>query len=146
MQFASGGKQGKLSELQEKLLLALTRSEEELYDLKKDPWELNNLVDNPKYQKTLGEMRQSLDKWIQQSGDQGQTVESEEMYDSDMKVYLQGMIKSGRSERFDEIKKKYLSYEKNGGRKGSRPSIRGIFHESPGIQVGDSAVSKPPCR
>ena len=99
------GKQGKLSELQEKLLLALTRSEEELYDLKKDPWELNNLVDNPKHQKTLGEMRQSLDKWILQSGDQGQTVESEEMYDSDMKVYLQGMIKSGRSERFDEIKK-----------------------------------------
>ena len=90
LQFASGGKQGKLSELQEKLLLALTRSEEELYDLKKDPWELNNLVDNPKHQKTLGEMRQSLDKWIQQSGDQGQTVESEEMYDSDMKVYLHG--------------------------------------------------------
>ena len=44
------------------------------------------------------------DKWIKQNGDQGQTVESQEMYDSDMDAYLQGMAKSGRMERFNEIK------------------------------------------
>jgi arylsulfatase A-like enzyme len=97
-------KQGKLNKVQENLLLEPTRSVEELYDLKKDPWELSNLADNPRYQKTLVEMRQSLDKWIKQNGDQGQTVESQEMYDSDMDAYLQGMAKSGRMERFNEIK------------------------------------------
>ncbi len=40
---------GKLNELQEKLLFAEVRPPEELYDLQSDPYELDNLADDPTY-------------------------------------------------------------------------------------------------
>ena len=76
---------------------------EELYDLKTDPWELKNLADEPKHAKTLLKMRKTLDQWIKQTGDQGQKVESMKMYDSDMKIYMDGQASRGRQERADEI-------------------------------------------
>ena len=97
------GKKGKLNDLQQRLLLAPSRTPEELYDLKTDPWELKNLANDPKHAKTLLKMRKSLDKWIKETGDQGQKVESMKMYDSDMKIYMDGQASRGRQERADEI-------------------------------------------
>ena len=97
------GKKGKLNDLQQRLLLAPSRAPEELYDLKTDPWELKNLADEPKHAKTLLKMRKTLDQWIKQTGDQGQKVESMKMYDSDMKIYMDGQASRGRQERADEI-------------------------------------------
>ncbi|MDG2254145.1 MAG: sulfatase [Opitutaceae bacterium] len=85
--------EGKLSSLQEELLFAPIRPKEELYDLKTDPWELNNLADHPRYQKHLKTLRGHLEEWIEESGDRGQRPESPAMYDSDMEVYLKGMKK-----------------------------------------------------
>ena len=48
-------------------------------------------------------MRTTLDQWIKQTGDQGQKVESMKMYDSDMKIYMDGQATRGRQERADEI-------------------------------------------
>ncbi|GAF84182.1 unnamed protein product [marine sediment metagenome] len=51
--------------------MASTRPEEELYDLQSDPYEINNLAEDPKHQETLEKLRGILDKWIEETGDQG---------------------------------------------------------------------------
>jgi len=79
---------GKLNELQEKLLFAPVRPPEELYDLRSDPHELNNLADDPQYASTLSTMRDRLQQWEQETGDQGREPEPAAMYDSDMAVYV----------------------------------------------------------
>lgn len=71
----------------ERLFIA-PRPKEELYDRRTDPWELDNLAENPDHAETLAELRGILDAWIQTTGDRGQTPESEAAYDADMKVYL----------------------------------------------------------
>lgn len=50
---------------------------EELYDLENDPHEIHNLVDDPKYADALEEHRALLANWIEETGDQGQTTESD---------------------------------------------------------------------
>jgi uncharacterized sulfatase len=53
----------------------LRRPAEELYDVKKDPFQMNNLADDPKYAKTLQSMRKQLEQWMKQQGDLGQETE-----------------------------------------------------------------------
>ncbi|TWU62705.1 sulfatase [Crateriforma conspicua] len=78
---------GKLDAIQE-LIFRPTRPAEELYDLAADPYEINNLADVPGYQDKLAEMRSRLDRWMEDTGDQGRQMESAAMYDSDMEEYL----------------------------------------------------------
>jgi arylsulfatase A-like enzyme len=59
--------------------LAPRRPPEELYDLAADPHETRNLADDPKYRRTLEEMRAILDRWIRETGDQGQHPEDRVM-------------------------------------------------------------------
>jgi len=80
--------QGKLPVLTEKLLFSPTRSEEELYDVQADPYETRNLAADPKFQKTLVQMRERLNRWIEQTNDHGRHPEPAAEYDSDMAVYL----------------------------------------------------------
>ncbi|QDV45471.1 Arylsulfatase [Stieleria neptunia] len=77
---------GKLNDTQA-LLFRDVRPTEELYDLKNDPHEIHNLAGDPQFAEKLSEMRQRLDVWMEETGDQGRRAESEQMYDSDMKVY-----------------------------------------------------------
>lgn len=65
---------GKLTK-QQALFCSTTKPEEELYDVEKDPEELNNLAFITEYQKELRKMRQLLDNWIKKSGDMGQKAE-----------------------------------------------------------------------
>jgi len=85
---------GKLNRNQ-MLIMAPFRPEEELFDLQADPHELNNLAANPAYRETLVELREKLNEWIAETGDQGQEPESTVMYDSDMKVYVDGIRRKG---------------------------------------------------
>lgn len=82
---------GRLSDLQQQLLFSPTRAPEELYDLQQDPFELNNLADDPQQKKTLVSLRERLNQWVEETGDQGAVPESADMYDSDMAVYLNAM-------------------------------------------------------
>ena len=77
---------GKLNDVQE-LIFRDVRPAEELYDVKNDPREIHNLAGNPAYAEQLSELRNRLDRWMEETGDQGRQPESAEMYDSDMKVY-----------------------------------------------------------
>ena len=81
---------GKLDLLAEKLLFSPTRPEEELYDVQQDPFETRNLAADPKFRKTLIEMRERLNRWIKERNDRGQQPESSAMFESDMAVYLKG--------------------------------------------------------
>lgn len=53
------------------------RSPEELYDVKADPFQVNNLADNPKYTKVLTDMRALQDQWEEYTGDMGLENETE---------------------------------------------------------------------
>ena len=59
--------------------LAPRRPAEELYDLAADPHETRNLADDPKHRRTLDRMRAILDRWIRETGDQGQHPEDRVM-------------------------------------------------------------------
>ncbi len=68
--FAEGKLTGPASQL-----FAKTRPKEELYDLERDPWEINNLAASERHAGQLRRLRAALDTWIQESGDQGQSPE-----------------------------------------------------------------------
>lgn len=51
------------------------RPAEELYDLEKDPYQINNLASDPAYAEELKRHRELLETWIKESGDQGQKPE-----------------------------------------------------------------------
>ena len=89
---------GKLNDYQ-KLVTSQTRPEEELYYLLLDPFEISNLASDVKYSETLTEMRKILDQWIIKTGDKGKLPEPEAMYDSDMKVYINEILKTGDKEQ-----------------------------------------------
>ena len=86
----------------QKLILAPTRPKEELYDLENDPEEIRNLASSPEYETILQSLRQQLADWEIRTGDQGRTPESETMFDSDMKVYLDA-LKRRHPERWGEV-------------------------------------------
>ena len=79
---------GQLEPLPEQVLFAAARPKEELYDLRNDPHEIRNLAGDSSHHTTLNELRQRLDRWIDETGDRGRLPESQTMYDSDMDVYL----------------------------------------------------------
>ena len=44
-------------------------SQDELYDLETDPYEMDNLIDNPKYLDKLKILKTKLKKWMQETDD-----------------------------------------------------------------------------
>ena len=66
--------QGKLTP-EQTLFMALTRPDEELYDLQADPYELNNLAGDENYQDTLKKLRSILEEWVEQTDDHGRIPE-----------------------------------------------------------------------
>lgn len=96
---------GKLNPAQE-LIFRDIRPREELYDLKNDPFEINNLASNKKHNRTLLELRGKLDQWMDETNDQGRQPESKEMFESDMAVYLNTIrIRQKDPEHLKQIEK-----------------------------------------
>lgn len=74
---------------------------EEFYDTENDPWEINNLIDDPGYARIIDQMREAEEQWMQDVRDVGlipETEYSEYMGDGSMYDYM-------RSEEcpFDEL-------------------------------------------
>jgi N-sulfoglucosamine sulfohydrolase len=61
-------KSGRLTAAQRRLFEA-PRARIELYDLASDPWELDNVADNPAYAKQVRELAAVLQEWIEQTDD-----------------------------------------------------------------------------
>lgn len=68
--------ENKLDSIQDRFLSDI-RPSEELYDLRVDPFEINNLVKNPKYATQLSDLSQVLTNWIIETDDKGQYPENE---------------------------------------------------------------------
>lgn len=53
----------------QRLWLAVRKPPEELYDLKRDPHEINNLATDPRMKEVKDRLSSALDRWIEQTGD-----------------------------------------------------------------------------
>jgi arylsulfatase A-like enzyme len=69
-------------------LCAPTMPEEELYDLQIDPYEIRNLAQSPAHQAVLVRLRAALERWIEDTQDQGRELEPPEL------VARKGMTKA----------------------------------------------------
>jgi arylsulfatase A-like enzyme len=85
---------GKLNDTQQ-LLFRNVRPPEELYDLSNDPYEINNLAEDPRFAAKLEQLGRRLDVWMEETDDKGRQPESARMYDSDMAVYIQTLKRKG---------------------------------------------------
>lgn len=54
-----------------------TKPKEELYDLEKDPHEIDNIIDRPEHRAKLAELRAALDQWLLDTNDLGAVPETE---------------------------------------------------------------------
>lgn len=86
----------------QRLHFAESRPRYELYDLQSDPWELTNLAEKPGSRDAFNQLKVWLDRWVEETGDQGRFPEPEEMYVSDMNAYVD-QIRANNPERADEI-------------------------------------------
>ena len=68
---------GKLSDVQARFF-SNYRPAEELYNLKDDPYEINNLAHHPDFEEKLVELRGKLENWVKETDDKGQYPESQE--------------------------------------------------------------------
>lgn len=66
--------EGKLNAIQAQLT-APSMPEEELYDLESDPHETRNLAKSPRHAETLKRLRSLLERWIEDTNDQGKELE-----------------------------------------------------------------------
>ena len=66
--------QNKLTPVQA-LFMAPRKPDEELYDIRNDLYEINNLAASPKHRQELQKMRAILKMWIEETGDIGQFPE-----------------------------------------------------------------------
>jgi len=80
------------------------RPKEELYEITRDPYEWNNLADDPKYAKIKAKLRKRLLEWMEAMGDKGQQTELEALEH----------VKKDKRERFEkQIKDRQKSKEQH---------------------------------
>ena len=83
------------------------RPYEELYDIRKDPYELHNLAEAPEYSEALKEHAGILDAWIADTGDKGQYAENEEGLMFMLGIWGQYCV----NPEYDPLRKKYPGLE-----------------------------------
>ncbi|HXK60392.1 MAG TPA: sulfatase [Acidobacteriota bacterium] len=89
--------EGKLTPAQAKFMTD-SRPAEELYDLTKDPHELENLAGSAEFQEELVRLRGILDRWIADTGDRGTVPE-----DPSIPLYWEREAKANYNERLRRI-------------------------------------------
>ena len=75
------------------------RPHEELYDLKVDPFELNNLADEPGHAGILAEHRKMLETWIEESNDFIPSVRTPDEFDRETGARLPTRIRPRPSKK-----------------------------------------------
>lgn len=72
-----------------------TKPSEELYDVKNDPWEINNLADDQNYKSVLIKMRKATAEWTREIKDTGFLVEGE-MLDDTNETTIYDFVRSNK--------------------------------------------------
>jgi len=80
---------------------------EELYDLAKDPHEIHNLAGDPGFKAEVEKHRAILSKWIAETGDQGQKVESDIGLLSTMKRWGEKCV----NPEYDRVREAYAQWK-----------------------------------
>ena len=99
-------REGKLDSIQNRFFLD-SRPSEELYNLKNDPFELNNLALNSNFEDIRLEHANALNEWVSETGDQGQYPENEE----GLKLMLGIWGKTATNPEYDPLRVKYEGLE-----------------------------------
>ena len=99
-------KENKLDSIQDRFL-SNERPEEELYNLKGDPFEINNLVEDPNYASILNKHSTILEQWIDETDDKGQYPESSEGLELMLGIWGKNAI----NPEYDYLRKKYPNLE-----------------------------------
>lgn len=68
--------EGKLNDIQMQWFRE-NKPEEELFDCSVDPYELNNLADDPQYKEKMVELSAEMDRWLEETGDRPNLPEKE---------------------------------------------------------------------
>ena len=98
--------ENKLDSLQARFM-SIERPTEELYNIKDDPYELNNLASNENYAEQLEKYASVLDQWIIETNDKGQYPENEE----DLKLMLGIWGKNAINPEYDSLRIKFPNLE-----------------------------------
>ena len=98
--------ENKLDSIQDRFM-SIERPAEELYNIKEDPFELNNLAENPNYSEILEKYAAILDQWIIDTDDKGKYPESEE----NLKLMLGIWGKNAVNPEYDTLRVKYPNLE-----------------------------------
>lgn len=59
---------------------------QELYDLESDPWEMDNLADDPRYAQHKDRLSTELDRWMEEVGDTGAAMDTLQAYRANQRV------------------------------------------------------------
>lgn len=94
-----------LSPLQ-KVLTAPSMPSEELYDIIADPYETKNLATSPEHQSALIELRTAVDRWIDESNDQGKQLEPPELAAAKGSTKADSDPNKGSTQKAKKAKKK----------------------------------------
>ena len=96
----------KLDSLQERFFLN-ERPTEELYDINKDPFELNNLAENANYRDIKNTYAGVLNQWISDTDDKGQYPEDKES----LKLMLGIWGKNAINPEYEPLRKEFKDLE-----------------------------------
>ena len=83
-------------------LLASSRPREELYDHLADPFEIVNLATSPAHQELLKQMRAVLNRWIDETNDQGRFPEDQRVIE-----YYEQKMKDNYDTRIEALRKQW---------------------------------------
>ena len=96
-----GHAEGTLPKLTDEIFFG-KRPSEELYEIGKDPHEINNLANEPAYAEELKKHRDILNTWIKKTGDKGMTPEPEKGLKDVLKQWKDRCV----NPEYDALKKK----------------------------------------
>ena len=118
---------GKLNELQARFYQP-TRPTEELYDLEKDPFEINNLAGDPEFKEELAGLRSRLYQWMAETNDPALIPEP---YLEELGKRYGNKYTAMKQEGMDQLTSQLIQIIESGEQKDNAVLLKAIDSEEP---------------